>query len=1058
MKPIKLIISAFGPYAGLMPEINFEQFSEKGLFLITGDTGAGKTTIFDAICFALYGVTSGRKDSKKLRSEYAADSVESFVDFYFSHQGKNYHIKRNPSYIRKMARKEGEKLEPEKAEFHEEGKLPIEGVKKVEAAVSELLNINISQFKQIAMISQGEFMDLLNAKTELRTAILRNIFLTDGYQSIGRQLDERCKANWRVLENSKNSIIQYFNDVEADEESELLLELIDLKRRLNDSKSIWDVSVMTELIDKLIKEDKSLSDAMQERLKTQTGLLFEKEEERALANTNNEFIERLNKYTQEKEGLLSQRADMNLLADRLRKLKAASRIVRPQMDMLAGKREEIDTDIQKVKVSSEELKKAEETLNACEAALVMAENQKGKIDELSSTAKKLLDEEEKYKARDDLRTLVNNLSTRAEELSNLECEAVSSENSLKGAVKTLKDTIEALQDCPREHAAENASCMQIKALNDQIGSIYDNSLSKFEGYKADSAAKNNSFVTASEELKKVTDEHLQAENLYNNDRLGILAQTLKEGTKCPLCGSLSHPEPAKRSDKTVTEDEIKTLKEREATKRDAYEKALASAESAKKLLDESKETLMARIKECLSNPLCECPIIPDELDDMLDKLSTAKACVLGKLSAKTKRIEELFAACKKLDKTREELSFKEEELQTTTASRDRISSEKQANEKELAANKARFEALAELSFATWKEASLAADEALKEAKKLTGAIDNARHDREEASKKIAALMSEIATIKNSISQKEAEETTLKSGLSALISEQGFSSEAEAQSFFASEKDIDDAEAKINKYNTEVDANAKLLEQAREDAKGRKIIDIEKLNEACDELSKLVEELRKQTNTISNRQERNKSNLTSISEKAESLTKAQRDYNLTNRMYRLVTGQTGNGKITLEQYIQAAGFDGIIRAANKRLLPMTDGQFELFRQEGSLGKQSNTFLDLEVLDNYTGKRRPVSNLSGGESFKASLSLALGLSDTVSSNRGGIRMDALFIDEGFGTLDKKSIENAMDILINLSGNDKLVGIISHREELKENIASQIVVEKKREGSCISVKTEL
>ncbi len=159
---------------------------------------------------------------------------------------------------------------------------------------------------------------------------------------------------------------------------------------------------------------------------------------------------------------------------------------------------------------------------------------------------------------------------------------------------------------------------------------------------------------------------------------------------------------------------------------------------------------------------------------------------------------------------------------------------------------------------------------------------------------------------------------------------------------------------------------------------------------------------------------------------------------------------------LEQYIQAAGFDGILMAANKRLYPMSDGQYELYRQEDSLGKKSNTFLDLEVLDNYTGHRRPVGNLSGGESFKASLSLALGLSDTVSSNLGGVQMDALFVDEGFGTLDRKSIDNAMDILMNLSSANKLVGIISHREELMENIPQQIKVKKAKDGSHISVET--
>ena len=185
-------------------------------------------------------------------------------------------------------------------------------------------------------------------------------------------------------------------------------------------------------------------------------------------------------------------------------------------------------------------------------------------------------------------------------------------------------------------------------------------------------------------------------------------------------------------------------------------------------------------------------------------------------------------------------------------------------------------------------------------------------------------------------------------------------------------------------------------------------------------------------------------------------KARKENNICTRLYELVKGGTGNGKITLEQYIQAAGFDGIIAAANRRLLPMSDRQYELYRQEDSLGKKSNTFLDLEVLDNFTGHRRPVGSLSGGESFKASLSLALGLSDTVSSNIGGIQMDALFIDEGFGTLDRNSIENAMEILINLSGTSKLVGIISHREELMENIPQQIRVRKTMDGSRLTIET--
>jgi exonuclease SbcC len=233
-----------------------------------------------------------------------------------------------------------------------------------------------------------------------------------------------------------------------------------------------------------------------------------------------------------------------------------------------------------------------------------------------------------------------------------------------------------------------------------------------------------------------------------------------------------------------------------------------------------------------------------------------------------------------------------------------------------------------------------------------------------------------------------------------------------------------------------------------------LINIDELKAAYEEEKVNTDLLRKNANRNEMRLRLNEEKRKSILGKKDEYEKALKEYTLTQRLYNLVRGTTGNGKITLEQYIQGAGFDGMIAAANRRLLPMSDGQFELLRSD-SLGRRSNNFLDLEVLDNYTGHRRPVGSLSGGESFKASLSLALGLSDTVSSNLGGVEMDALFVDEGFGTLDRKSIDSAMEILMNLTGSSKLVGIISHREELMENIPQQIKVTKTKEGSQITIE---
>ena len=257
MKPIKLIMSAFGPYAGEMPAIEFSQFEDKGLFLISGDTGAGKTTIFDAICFALYGETSGRfRDTKNLRSEYARESTETYVDYYFTHQGRDYHVWRRPEYERKKQRGTGVTLIKENAIFYSGDSAPIEGKTQVNEAVKELLHIDEKQFKQIAMIAQGEFWALLNAKTDDRTKILRTIFQTSGYNNIEYRLKDRMDASYKLKAKTEDSIVQYFADVSVDSDDELAESLSDLQARAKRSGSAWNLEEIIDMLKSVIEADK----------------------------------------------------------------------------------------------------------------------------------------------------------------------------------------------------------------------------------------------------------------------------------------------------------------------------------------------------------------------------------------------------------------------------------------------------------------------------------------------------------------------------------------------------------------------------------------------------------------------------------------------------------------------------------------------------------------------------------------------------------------------------------------------------------------------------------
>mgnify|MGYP000431313341 CR=1 FL=1 len=320
---------------------------------------------------------------------------------------------------------------------------------------------------------------------------------------------------------------------------------------------------------------------------------------------------------------------------------------------------------------------------------------------------------------------------------------------------------------------------------------------------------------------------------------------------------------------------------------------------------------------------------------------------------------------------------------------------------------------------------------------------------------VLQLEAALETLNITLKDLKDKEQKTKVILDSEIKKQKFESVEEMLGYIVTEVEISETDNEIGKYKQDVLANLKQWQQAKEDAKGKILVDVEELRLRCEEQQEAVNKIRSTVNSTKHRIDMNSEKQSNIIFKRGDLEKSDREYTICKRLYDLVRGSTSKGKITLEQYIQAAGFDGIITAANRRLLPMSDGQYELYRQESSIGKKSNNFLDLEVLDNYTGHRRPVGSLSGGESFKASLSLALGLSDTVSSNLGGIQMDALFVDEGFGTLDHKSMDSAMDALVNLSGNNKLVGIISHREELVESIPQQIKVKKSKEGSQITVE---
>ena len=1062
MRPTKLVISAFGPYAETMPEIDFEQFEERGLFLISGDTGAGKTTIFDAICFALYGTTSGTyRDTKNLRSEYAKDSVESFVDFYFTHQGKKYHVWRRPGYERKKLRGTGTVSEKEKAVLYEEGKTPVEGLSNVNAAVIELLNIDEKQFKQIAMIAQGEFWNLLNARTEERTEILRTIFLTGGYKNIEFRLKDRMDESYREKAKAENSIVQYFGDVDTDGTDELAEELAQLQLRAGRSGCAWNTGEMLDLIGKILEADRKKLESKDKELADAAEKLDKVKAELATAETNNSILEKAVALRNEKNAFDALKPELEKKEVILNRQKDARRKVYPLYDNWSGKSAERAAAERKISDTGGTLVKAVEKAGEAKAALETVQQKKETADVLQRKADKITEAEPAYQRREVLSATLIKLRQNTAVLKKQGEKIERDEKELAERIVQLKGSIEALGGKPDELAALQTKEQTLRELKNKMHRIADEQLPALLDKERDFYKKREIYARARESYDKAVIKHTEAERILESCRAGILASGLTEGQKCPVCGSVHHPELAVLPPESVTEEELKSLKAAKDGLQEKKNAAMVEAESARTAAVESGKWLQEAVIECLVSR----SQTGDDKDwksvrrkELLEAFDAAKTEAESEHDSACKQLSVLGSECLKLKTAREALDkAQEEETENLKAAKESFVAKKQKNETDIVQCETELKAIGDLMFADWKAARTERDKASAEAAGILKAIEDAAKCSQDADKKVAALRATITTLQENLDALKKEEEKLRGELNKTLAEHKFTSDEEMMSYAVTEKEIAAAEKAINDYRQKVETNKARLKEAEEEAKDRVPVDVEELRTVVQAQSELVEQLRKNAGVISYRILTNEEKLESIIGQREKYEEACRKYAVHARLYSLVRGQTGNGKITLEQYIQASGFDGIIAAANRRLKPMSDGQYELYRQEDSLGKRSNTFLNLEVLDNYTGHRRPVGNLSGGESFKASLSLALGLSDTVSSNLGGIQMDALFVDEGFGTLDRKSIENAMDILVNLSGANKLVGIISHREELMENIPQQIRVKKTKNGSEIEIDTE-
>lgn len=1081
MKPTKLVMQAFGTYAE-QTEIDFTQFEEKGLFLICGDTGAGKTTIFDAISYALYGEASGSyRDTKNLKSEYVDKKVESFVDFYFTHQGKDYHVCRKPSF--KYTNRNGKPDEQaEKVTFYQPDGTTLEGVKNVDGtkekpgAIPQLLNMDAGQFMQVAMIAQGEFWKLLNAKTNERTEILRTIFQTDAYKKLELKLKNRMDVSFAARKEREQSISQSFREVKVEpaeisegisgilaedlaEDSEeqprsVVQRICDLQEKLQDSKAVWNIEEMLTLLQAVIGEDT-------EKAKQKETVLAQAEEELqklqgtlVSAKDNNAILERYARTKEEQEVLESQKGLFEERRIQLDRTKQATYKVKPEYDAWSAKEHEWERTKQLITDGAQTLADCQTRAGMADAKVKETEALRPEAEQCQKIVDKVREEEPRYKEREMLQHELGQIQLQLAAQEQQEAALVTAEQTLQKRIGELQEQQAMWKEEPQQLAQAQAAHDKLLDSQKKTESIAKNLIPAWRRKQQELEEAQSEYRKNQDAYESAKEAFTHADRLYRANLVGILASDLAEGEPCPVCGATHHEKLATLVEASVTEEQCKELKAVEEKKLDAFNQATASASSLRADVQVKGQQIKEEIRGYMTPEFIGGV---EALEELIVSFERQREKLVDTVAQSRERLDTLQQNCEKLREVEAMLARAQgTEMARLAEQRKSLVEERQSLIAKQAASQATLAALQTLSYPDWEAAMQAGNHALARVTEIQTALDTAAKEKKSADEAVARVQASIATQKQALEQQKSDAQMLKQRLNEKLTACQFASVEEMQAQVATDAEIHAEEAKLADYDkkvTEVAARLSQLEQ-EQDARHRTLVDLEQLQQEHTSKRVQVETLRTALQAITFRIQNNCEKQQNIRAQQVAYEKAKKENDTSYRLYTLVSGQTRNGKITFEQYIQAAGFDSILQAANRHLLPMSDNQFQLYRQTNAVGKQTNTFLDLEVLDISTGKRRPVGNLSGGESFKASLSLALGLSDTIAENRGGIQMDALFVDEGFGTLDSKSLEETKDALLSMSGENKLVGIISHRDELMD-IPQKLRVTKGRGGSRIQME---
>ena len=913
MRPVKLTISAFGPYAG-KTVLDLDKLGTSGLYLVTGDTGAGKTTIFDAITYALYGEASGdNREPSMFRSKYAETDIPTEVELVFSYAGKTYTVKRNPEYDRPKSRGEGFTSQKAEAQLtYPDGRI-VTKQRDVDNAIQDIMGIDRTQFLQIAMIAQGDFLKLLLASTGERQNIFRQIFKTQLYQDLQEKLKAESAQLKNRCESVNNSIRQYISGISCDENDIFDIEVKKAK------EGFLPVGEVVDMVEQLLNKDKEKYDLLRKSI----------DETDKQLDTIKDNLRKIEAAEKAQAALDKAKNDLTTEKEKNKELATAFDIEKskaPDSEKLSADKAKIEAEFPRY-----------DTLAVLEEQITTGETQ------VAQQEKQLNEKRQQY-------------TLDTERVDKLKKEYESLENAGEDREKLVNQR-DKLEEKRKKLSALSDAFKESNALNEKLIFLQ------------------GEYQKASDESEKASADYEIKNRAFLDEQAGIIAETLENGKPCPVCGSLEHPCKAHKSEKAPSETQLKQAKDYADTARKSTEEKSGLCKAAKAKLDTQNAEIQKQIKNLWQDV---------SVEEAKCKLENEQSSVSAQISElKNAVMEEERKASRRADLSNTvpeaEASLKDQENNITSLN-----------------------------------TALEAEKASLEEKK----------SRRDADKKALRFDNKTAA-KNEVQR-----------LAKCIEEMKTAYDCAQKDLTDSNERIAGFEALIKELSKQISSDFK-LDRESEEAKMENLTAKQKADDAA-------------SKTFHVRIETNKMALSNIRSKIGDLDALEKRYAWMEALSNTANGKMANkDKVMLETYIQMTYFDRIIARANTRFMVMSGGQYELKRRKEADNHQSKSGLDLDVIDHYNGTERNVKTLSGGESFKASLSLALGLSDEIQASAGGVQLDTMFVDEGFGSLDEESLDQAMNALSGLADGNRLVGIISHVTDLKNRIDKQIVVTKEKSG---------